>query len=138
MNGRFIGIIWLSHERDIGSLLMIAVSLIPPSVGREAVGDGVVLVADFNQGLDLGEALQRCRAPDTEGLAWIEEPLRYDDLDGHARLARDILTPVMPGQNFYGRRAMHQAIRAAKEQQVSRAAVSRSGGDRAMAHLGLA
>ena len=79
---------------------------------REAVGDGVVLVADFNQGLDLGEALERCRALDTEGLAWIEEPLRYDDLDGHARLARDILTPVMLGENFYGPRAMYQAIRA--------------------------
>jgi mandelate racemase len=79
---------------------------------REAVGEEVVLVADFNQGLDLGEALERCRALDTEGLAWIEEPLRYDDLDGHARLARDILTPVMLGENFYGPRAMHQAIRA--------------------------
>ncbi len=79
---------------------------------REAVGQEVVLVADFNQGLDLGEALQRCRALDTEGLAWIEEPLRYDDLDGHARLARDIRTPVMLGENFCGPRAMHQAIRA--------------------------
>jgi len=79
---------------------------------REAVGDDVVLVADFNQGLDLGEALQRCRALDAEGLAWIEEPLRYDDLDGHARLARDICTPVMLGENFYGPRAMHQAIQA--------------------------
>jgi len=69
---------------------------------REAVGDGVVLVADYNQGLDLGEALERCRALDAEGLAWLEEPLRYDDLDGHARLARDILTPVMLGENFYG------------------------------------
>lgn len=79
---------------------------------REAVGDEVVLVADFNQGLDLGQALERCRALDTEGLAWIEEPLRYDDLDGHARLARDLRTPVMLGENFYGPRAMHQAIRA--------------------------
>jgi len=47
----------------------------------------VTLVADYNQGLSLGEALDRCRALDAEGLAWIEEPLRYDDLDGHARLA---------------------------------------------------
>jgi mandelate racemase len=79
---------------------------------REAVGDDVVLVADFNQGLDLSEALQRCRALDAEGLGWIEEPLRYDDLDGHARLARDLRTPVMLGENFYGPRAMHEAIRA--------------------------
>jgi L-alanine-DL-glutamate epimerase-like enolase superfamily enzyme len=29
-------------------------------------------------------AAHRCRrALDAEGLAWIEEPLRYDDLDGH-------------------------------------------------------
>jgi mandelate racemase len=79
---------------------------------RDAVGDGVTLVADYNQGLDLGEALLRCRALDGEGLAWIEEPLRYDDLAGHARLARDIATPVMLGENFYGPRAMLAAIQA--------------------------
>ena len=78
---------------------------------RAAVGE-VTLVADYNQGLDRGEALPRCRALDEEGLAWIEEPLRYDDLDGHARLARDIVTPVMLGENFYGPRAMAEAIRA--------------------------
>jgi mandelate racemase len=79
---------------------------------REAVGDQVTLVVDYNQGLTLGDALQRCAALDAEGLAWIEEPLRYDDLDGHALLARDISTPVMLGENFYGPRAMAQAIRA--------------------------
>src|SRR6201999_827157 len=79
---------------------------------RAAVGDEVTLVADYNQGLDLGEALLRCRALDGEGLAWIEEPLRYDDLTGHARLARDIATPVMLGENFYGPRAMLAAIQA--------------------------
>src|SRR5262249_26838701 len=79
---------------------------------REAAGAGVTLVVDYNQGLALGGALERCRALDAEGLAWIEEPLRYDDLDGHARLARDIATPVMLGENFYGPRAMLAAIRA--------------------------
>jgi mandelate racemase len=79
---------------------------------RAAVGDEVTLVADYNQGLALGEALERCRALDAEGLTWIEEPLRYDDLDGHTRIARDITTPVMLGENFYGPRAMHEAIRA--------------------------
>lgn len=77
---------------------------------REAVGDAVTLVADYNQGLTPAEALPRCRALDGEGLAWIEEPLRYDDLTGHARLARDLTTPIMLGENFYGPKAMHQAI----------------------------
>jgi mandelate racemase len=79
---------------------------------RAAVGDDVTLVADYNQGLSLGEALDRCRTLDAEGLAWIEEPLRYDDLDGHARLAADLATPVMLGENFYGPRAMYEAIRS--------------------------
>ena len=79
---------------------------------RTAVGDDVTLVADYNQGLSLGEALARCRALDAEGLSWIEEPLRYDDLDGHARLAADLATPVMLGENFYGPLAMYEAIRA--------------------------
>jgi mandelate racemase len=79
---------------------------------REAVGDAVTLVADYNQSLTLAEALPRCRALDGEGLAWIEEPLRYDDLTGHAQLARDTATPIMLGENFYGPRSMLEAIRA--------------------------
>jgi mandelate racemase len=79
---------------------------------RDAVGDQVTLVADYNQGLTLAEALERCRALDAEGLAWIEEPMRYDDLDGHARLAADLATPIMLGENFYGPRAMYEAIRS--------------------------
>ncbi len=79
---------------------------------RAAVGDQVTLVADYNQGLTLAEALERGRALDAAGLAWIEEPLRYDDLDGHARLAAGLATPIMLGENFYGPRAMHEAIRS--------------------------
>lgn len=79
---------------------------------RAAVGDDVELVVDYNQGLDLAAALTRCRALDDEGVTWIEEPLRYDDLDGHARLARDTRTPIMLGENFYGTRPMLDAIRS--------------------------
>ena len=67
---------------------------------RAAVGDQVTLVADYNQGLRLAEALERCRVLDAEGLAWIEEPLRYDDLDGHARLAADLATPDHAGREL--------------------------------------
>src|SRR6266849_6468360 len=73
---------------------------------------GLALAAVAGLDIALGEALARCRALDGEGLAWIEEPLRYDDLAGHARLAADLATPVMLGENFYGPRAMDDAIRA--------------------------
>src|SRR5258708_19919249 len=64
---------------------------------RAAVGDDVTLVADYNQGLTLGEALDRCRALDAEGLSWIEEPLRYDDLDAHPRPPPHLPTPALLG-----------------------------------------
>jgi mandelate racemase len=77
---------------------------------REAVGDDVALMVDFNQGLDLAEALARCHALDGLGLAWIEEPLVYDDLEGHARLAAELATPIQIGENFYGPRDLHKAL----------------------------
>jgi len=79
-------------------------------VVREELGDGVELMVDFNQGLDLSEALRRCHAIDDYGLAWIEEPIVYDNLDGYTRLARELDTPLQIGENFYGPREMHKAI----------------------------
>lgn len=77
---------------------------------RKALGDDVQLMVDFNQGLDLAEALQRCHAIDDFGLAWIEEPIVYDNLDGYAKLAAELKTPLQIGENFYGPREMHKAI----------------------------
>src|SRR5262249_6729633 len=65
-----------------------------------------------NQGLDLAEALRRCRMLDDLDLAWIEEPIVYDDFDGFARLAAEMRTPLQIGENFYGPRDMHKALAA--------------------------
>ncbi|ARN79802.1 enolase C-terminal domain-like protein [Methylocystis bryophila] len=77
---------------------------------RNAVGDDMRLMVDFNQGLNLAEALERCHAIDDHGLAWIEEPIVYDNLDGYARLVASLKTPIQLGENFYGPREMHKAI----------------------------
>src|ERR1700746_3410488 len=61
---------------------------------RKSVGEDMHLMVDFNQGLDLAEALQRCHMIDDHGLAWIEEPIVYDNLDGYARLAAELKTPL--------------------------------------------
>jgi mandelate racemase len=79
---------------------------------REAVGAGVALMADDNQGLGFADALARGRMIDDLGLAWIEEPLVYDDLAGHARLAADLRTPVQLGENFWGPRDLGLALAA--------------------------
>ena len=77
---------------------------------RRALGDQVQLMADYNQGLNRGEALQRCHQVDGLGLAWIEEPIVYDDLDGFAQLAAELDTPIQIGENFYGPRDLQTAL----------------------------
>jgi len=77
---------------------------------RNAVGDDVKLMVDFNQGLTLGDALRRCHALDDEGLYWFEEPTTYNNLEGYARLTRELKTPVQLGENFWGPRELFRAI----------------------------
>jgi mandelate racemase len=77
---------------------------------REAIGSEISLMVDFNQGLHFGEALERCRAIDDLGLAWIEEPIVYDNLEGYARLTAELRTPIQIGENFYGPRALYTAL----------------------------
>jgi len=79
---------------------------------RKRVPDGTVVMADYNQALTVAEALQRGRALDQEGLAWIEEPIRHDDYRGNSTLARELTTPIQIGENFDGPYAMADAIAA--------------------------
>ena len=77
---------------------------------RKNVGSELHLMVDFNQGLDLAEAFERCRRIDDLGLTWIEEPIVYDDLAGYRKLAADLKTPIQIGENFYGPRALRHAL----------------------------
>ena len=77
---------------------------------RSAAGEDIKLMVDFNQGLSLGDALHRCHALDGEGLYWLEEPIVYNNLQGYAQLAKELRTPVQLGENFYGPRALYQAL----------------------------
>jgi mandelate racemase len=77
---------------------------------RKAVGCDMHLMVDFNQGLNLAEALRRCQMIDDHDLAWIEEPIVYDNLDGCVQLAAELKTPLQIGENFYGPRELHKAL----------------------------
>ena len=79
---------------------------------RAAVGDDIALPCDFNQCLDVAEAIRRGLAFDAEGLYWIEEPIRYDDLVGTAKIAAQVATPISIGENFFGPQPMADAIAA--------------------------
>jgi mandelate racemase len=80
---------------------------------KKAIGDKVILMVDFNQGLTVAEALRRGHLIDAEGgVYWIEEPIRADDFAGCAKVAQAIRTPIQIGENFMGPEQMAQALAA--------------------------
>ncbi len=79
---------------------------------RRAVGDATILMSDYNQALLPPEAEARARALDPEGLAWIEEPVRFDDYAGCARVAAAAATPIQIGESCWGVYDMQKALDA--------------------------
>lgn len=67
---------------------------------REAVG-AFPLAVDANQGWNYPQALRAFSRFEQFDLLWIEEPLPSDDISGHARLAREVRTPIGLGENVY-------------------------------------
>lgn len=68
---------------------------------RDAAGDDVQLMVDYNQSLTVPEALARLERLDAEGLAWVEEPVHADDVDGSATVARAARTPIQAGESWW-------------------------------------
>ena len=69
---------------------------------REVLGPRPRLMIDANQRWDL-ETRDARRSTRSAAVrpAWIEEPLRADDLAGHAELARRIDVPIAVGENLH-------------------------------------
>ena len=80
---------------------------------KKALGPGVTLMTDFNQGLSVAEAIRRGRMIDEEGgVYWIEEPVRADDFSGCRLVRSEVRTPIQIGENFMGPEQMAQALAA--------------------------
>jgi mandelate racemase len=79
---------------------------------REAAGDDMVIMVDYNQCLTPTEAVERLRVLDDEGLTWVEEPTLAHDYAGHALVAREARTPIQCGENWWGTLDMQHAIEA--------------------------
>lgn len=74
------------------------------AVVREVIGERGLLMVDANQVFPVKEALRRGLAYQDLGCYWFEEPLRADDEEGLAELARRLTIPIAAGENLYGRR----------------------------------
>ena len=70
---------------------------------REAIGPNIKLMADANQGLTESEAIRLGRRLEEFDLAWFEEPLPAWDLEGVARVAAALDTPIASGETEYTR-----------------------------------
>ncbi|HET9977968.1 MAG TPA: enolase C-terminal domain-like protein [Burkholderiaceae bacterium] len=82
---------------------------------REAVGPDVAIMADYNQALDVAEAMARCAALDADpviDLAWIEEPTTAEDYAGHAQIKAATRIPIQAGENWWGPLEVRKALNA--------------------------
>ena len=68
---------------------------------RAAVGNGFEIMVDANQAFTVGEAIRRARCYTDLDLAWFEEPLPAEDIDGHARLSQSTTLPIAIGESLY-------------------------------------
>ncbi len=79
---------------------------------RRIVGEGVTLMVDYNQSLAPVEAVRRLRALEPFGLAWVEEPVAAEDLQGHAQVRAASSTPIQTGENWWFPRDAERALSA--------------------------
>lgn len=68
---------------------------------REAVGPDLDIMVDANQSMTLGEARRRARLFEPLDLAWFEEPMPADDIEGHVALAAGTSIPIAVGESMY-------------------------------------
>jgi L-alanine-DL-glutamate epimerase-like enolase superfamily enzyme len=70
---------------------------------KKALGDGVRLMVDVNQRLDVLGNIRQAQMLEDLDLVWYEEPVLADDIATCAEVARSIRIPVATGENNYSR-----------------------------------
>ena len=88
------------HDRDVARVRAV----------REALGPDVKLMADANQGMTEAEAIRLGRRLEEFDLTWFEEPLPAHDLEGLARVAAALDTPIASGETDYTRYAFRRML----------------------------
>ena len=68
---------------------------------RKALGDDFEIMTDANQGFTVSEAIRRVRHFQELDIAWFEEPLPAEDLNGHVLLSQSTSVPIAIGESLY-------------------------------------
>jgi L-alanine-DL-glutamate epimerase-like enolase superfamily enzyme len=77
---------------------------------RRTIGPNIRLMVDANQGLSEAEAIRLGRRLEEFDLTWFEEPLAAWDLEGVARVAATLDTPIASGETEYTRYGFRQML----------------------------
>src|SRR6266508_1108576 len=77
---------------------------------RRALGDGVRMMVDVNQRLEVLANIRQAQALEEFDLVWYEEPVLADDIAACAEVARSIRIPVATGENNYTRFEFRELI----------------------------
>ena len=77
---------------------------------RKALGEGVRLMVDVNQKLDVLGAIRQAELLEEFDLLWFEEPVLADDVAACAEVARAIRIPVATGENHQTRFEFRELI----------------------------
>jgi o-succinylbenzoate synthase len=78
------------------------------AAGKAMAGSGLPLTVDANGAYEWPEHEANLRAVDAAELLYIEQPLAPDELVGHARLTRELLTPICVDESLRDARAARQ------------------------------
>jgi L-alanine-DL-glutamate epimerase-like enolase superfamily enzyme len=68
---------------------------------RYALGQEVRIMTNANGRWNLPQAIQTAGRLADFDITWIEEPLDFDDVEGHRQLAHSIRTPIALGEQLY-------------------------------------
>jgi L-alanine-DL-glutamate epimerase-like enolase superfamily enzyme len=79
---------------------------------RRALGPEIRIMTDANGRWTLPQAIQTAGRLVDFDVTWIEEPIAFDDVEGHRRLAETIQTPIALGEQLYTRMQFRDFIHA--------------------------
>jgi mandelate racemase len=79
---------------------------------RKMIGSETRLMVDYNQSLTVPEAVRRINRLAEYDLHWVEEPVRAEDLSGHAAVRASCQVAIQTGENWWFPEDIARAIAA--------------------------
>ena len=70
---------------------------------REAVGNDMDIGIDIRARLDVWSAGRVAKRLEPFDIAWMEEPILYDNVEAMAEFARSVNVPIATGEQLYNR-----------------------------------